>query len=259
MPVIAENDTITARDEMGQMSAIDGLLYAACFGTSMIMLDEGTYSVRFNDEGTGAELVVTPSASSGYSLLGILNKRLFCSTDTLHIGRLMLNTTYHVYAEYTESLDTNPAFIRVSFYDEAQDRSMFMMPLCVVTTTPGSPSVDLDVDKPNASQVLAHAGQGNDSNPHGSTISQAVVNVTGSLGIRGGAANGAVYTSYTTQSGEYEMALPSGQSPVFIEAYPESASAGQIAWRISSGKAYLSNSGSAGIAVSLRIETEPSP
>ena len=257
MPVIGYDDTITANDEMIQARIIDGLLYTACFGSTRMILHEGSYSVQFNSEGTGAELVISPTvSSSGYSLIGIINGRLFYSQKALRIGRLVPNITYYVYVEYDDYLESNPDIPKIEFYTEYQENSSFRIPLCIVSAIPGAPFVDTSVDKPNAAYIISHMSGVNNSNPHGNTVRQSNVNILGEMTLLNNSINGSINMTYTTQLGEYELELPENTVPLFVHAFPQSSSAGQIAWRIDSGKVYLSNSGESGITVNLRIEME---
>lgn len=255
MPVISKNDQITENDEMIQYGIIDSLLYLACFGSRKAIIEDGNYSIQFNEDGTGAYLLISKNGQSSHAIFGILNGRVFYSEQTLKIGRLVPNMTYYVYVEYNESLELNPMAIRTGFYVEEQENSPYSIPLCVITTTPGSPVIDLDVDKPNISSVLSGHIEDN-LNPHGETIIQKNMEITGSITVHGNALHECTYDTYTTKQEEYELVMPLGKTPVFIYAYPENGSAGQIAWRISDNKVYLSNSGSAGITVNLKIEME---
>lgn len=79
------------------------------------------------------------------------------------------------------------------------------------------------------------------------------------MDVSGYSVFGSAYGSYTTAAGETEYAPPNGTSPVFVTAYPESTTAGQIAWRISDGNVYFSNSGSSGVTVNFKVELRQNP
>ena len=254
IPVMAYGDQMSEEQEMIKMGIIDSLLYASCFGCMKAIFEEGTYSIQFTEGNTSAELVISPITSGGYSLMGLVNGRMFYSHEAIRAGQLMTNMTYYAYAEYTGFLEYDPSQIQIRLYTEPQANSSYKLPLCIVNTSTASPSINTDVDKPYAKNILAHIIDV--TNPHGKTLYQQNLNVTDSLTVQGNPVHGAIYGNYTTHSGEHEWTPPDGQVPVFASAYPESSSAGTISWRIASGKVYLSNSGVSGITVNFKIETE---
>ena len=77
IPVMDEGDILTEEQEWVQMSTIDNLLRAATFGCTKAYLEDGTYSIEWDDRHMECHLVIRPSKSGGYSLMGIINCRLF--------------------------------------------------------------------------------------------------------------------------------------------------------------------------------------
>ena len=255
IPVMAFGDQMSEEQEMIQMGIIDSLLYASCFGCRKAIFEEGSYSTRESQGGSGFDLVITPvDLSSGYSLMGMVNGRMFYSHEPVIVGPLLADKTYYIYAEYANGLESSPLDFQLGFYESEQAESVEILPLCIVSTVSDPPVIDLDVDKPYAKNILAHILD--TTNPHGRILHQQNLDVTNSLTVHGNPVHGAVYGSYTTQSGEYEWTPPAGKTPVFASAYPESASAGSVSWRISSGKVYFSSSGSTGVTVNFKVEIE---
>lgn len=260
---------MTEEQEMIKMGIIDSLLYASCFGCKNAIIEDGNYSIQFNDGMTGASLKITRiSESAQYSIMGLVNGRMFYSTETLTVNNFYSHETnqfepieigneYYAYAEYTDGLETNPSEFRVRLYDSEQAKSDQRLPLCIISTSTENPSVNLDVDKPHAKNILSHVID--TTNPHGETLRQKNLEITNSLSINGNSILGSIQSSYVTvQSGEYEWTPPEGKSPVFAHAYPESIDAGMITWRITPyGTIIFYNSGNPGITVNIKIELEP--
>ena len=254
IPVMGYGDQMTEEQEMAQMSVIDSLLYAACFGCGKAILEEGEYAVEFTPDRMACELVIRPLKQNGYSLMGIINFRMFYSDKELRIGRLQPNVRYYVYAEYDSGMETDPSAFKIRQYLDEQAASVLRLPLCtVVTSYPAV--VDTDVAKPYAKNIMAHTMD--TTNPHGRRMTQECLNVRSELTVNGAFVRGSIYRAYVTEGlTEVPVKAPGGLLPVFVQAYPESVDAGVIAWRIEGDTAYMTNSGEHGITVNVKMDVE---
>ena len=254
IPVMGYGDQMTEEQEMAQMGVIDSLLYAACFGCGKAILEEGEYAVEFTPDRMACELVIRPLKQNGYSLMGIINFRMFYTDKEIRVGRLQPNIRYYIYAEYDSGMETDPSAFKVQYYLDEQPPSVTRLPLCTVTTSYPA-VVDADVAKPYAKNIMAHTMD--TTNPHGRRLAQEFLNVRSELTVGGAQVLGGVYRSYTTAGAtEVPLKAPGGMRPVFVQAYPESVDAGAIAWRIDGDTAYMSNSGAQGVRVNVKMDVE---
>lgn len=249
IPVMAEGDQMTEQQEWVQMSTIDNLLFAATFGCGKAFLEEGRYSLKWNNNRTECRLVVAPMKAEGFSLMGLINYRMFFSRKEQEVGVLYSNAKYYVYVEYQEGLETDPECFALRAYTSGQKEDVNRMALCIVDTTDGT--IDTDVNKVYAKNILAHTTDS--TNPHGKALSQEELNVTGSLTVGGRPVLGVEYRDFLS-GGQQALTFSFDGEPVFAEIYAESPSAGTFCWKINGNTLSVSNSGDAGIPVHARIE-----
>lgn len=253
IPVMGEGDMLTEEQEWIQMSTIDNLLCAATFGCKSAFLEEGSYSIRWDKNRAECHLVISPFNEGGYSLLGIINSRMFKSMNNIEVGTLYKDCLYHVYIEYQNGLETDAECFSVRAYMDEQDESEYRMCLCRVDTHKDG-LVDTNVDKIYAKNLLAHTMD--TTNPHGKIQTQEEMKVVNSLTVRGNSVNGAKYVTATTAGNGGSVAVTFSVEPCFLTVYPEELGAGEIAWSIMGTVATISNSGKGGIKLNIRADVK---
>ena len=253
IPVMGEGDMLTEEQEWVQMSTIDNLLRAATFGCTKAFLEEGDYSIRWNKTHMECHLVISPSKQDGYSLMGIINCRLFMSMEDVTVGTLYGDGMYYVYVEYDNGLETDAGCFSVKAYPTRQTEDARRMALCVVDTH-GEGTVDTDVDKVYAKNVLAHTMDS--TNPHGRCQTQEEMRVTDSLTVKGCDVTGAMYATTATAGEGSAVEIAFAQPPAFVTVYPEQLGAGEIAWTISGNMVRIVNSGRAGIRLNIKADAK---
>lgn len=253
IPVMGEGDMLTEEQEWIQMSTIDNLLCAAMFGCKSAFLEEGAYSLRWDKNHVECHLAISPSKEGGYSLLGIINSRMFKSMKDIEVGTLYGNGAYHVYVEYQNGLETDAECFSVRAYIDKQEESDHKMYLCHVDTH-GEGLVNTNVDKIYAKNLLAHTMDA--TNPHGRVQTQDEMKIVTSLTVRGSNVNGIKYVTATTAGNGGSVVVQFDREPYFLTVYPEELGVGEIAWSISGMIATISNSGKSGIKLNIRADVK---
>ena len=248
---MGEGDMLTEEQEWVQMSTIDNLLFAATFGCRKAYLEEGSYRIDWNKNHRECHLVISPAEKNGYSLMGIINSRLFYSMTDVTVGTLYRDAVYHVYIEYENGLETDAQCFSVKAYLDMQKGSNRRMYLCAVDTH-GEGNVATDVDKVYAKNILSHTMDS--TNPHGRIQTQDVMNVTNSLSVHGNPVNGASYASARSAGNGNSVDVEFESEPCFLTIYPEEQGAGEISWKIDGKKAVIRNSGGKGITLNIRAD-----
>jgi len=284
IPVMGAGDLLTEEQEVEQMGILDSLLYALSYGCKTLIVEEGNYSIvdgrltispailvdgserieEQSNSGSGssasesAEQISEDSANS-YSLMGIVNGRMFASQRTIVVDRLLYaDTKYYVYVEYNDALNFNPSEFSVSVYNMRQGTSDARMLICTVEGTSNGSSVSwqIDTDLPEkvySSNIVSHTADS--TNPHGALLVQSNLQVSNEITLKGNSVAGAIYGSYVTNGsdGVTEQIETSG-TVAFVACYPEDASAGTIAWSISGNSVTFTNSGATGITVNYKVD-----
>ena len=249
IPVMGAGDRMTESQNMKQWSIVDNLLYTATFGCQKCFLEQGKYSLQFSSSGRSCNLVIQPVGNDGFSLMGMLNYRLFYSKDRLVIGTMFADMQYYVYVEYEESMETNPFAYQINFYNYQKQVNKYRMLLCIVRTTK-DPVIDLDVNKVYSKNILAHTMD--ITNPHGKNLYQDNLFVDNKLMLNEKQIYPYFYDSfYTSQNYLYPV---TDKNVVFVTAYPEDVSAGIISWKIVKGGIVFNNTGENGIKVNIKVE-----
>jgi hypothetical protein len=246
-------DILTEEQEWSQMSVIDNLLYAANFGCTNAFMEEGNYSLEWNGAHSECFLRIKPLFANGFSLLGIINGRLFASQKDVTVHTLYSNAIYYVYIEYGDGLENDSTMFNVRAYLEKQKESETRMMLCIVDTYNGM--INIDVNKTYAKNLLAHTMD--HTNPHGVVQYQDTMKIVNELNVRGHAVNGCLYLKVVSTGLESPAIVSIEEGvPLFVTAYSESLDAGQIAWKIDGNNVMIWNSGVPGISINLKVDVK---
>lgn len=249
IPYMGAGDRMTEQENAQQWTILDNLLYASTFGVDKCFLQDGAYQLQYKKK--YCTLKIKPFYEDGFSLLGVINKRLFYSKNQQKVQPLLYDHRYYIYLQASQYINTNPQAFFINAYTVKQELTAYNLLLCVVETTTPS-QIITDVNKVYAKNLLSHTKD--TTNPHGKQMHQYNLNVVNNLTLRGENINPAIYTSYVTTDKEYVLPFPEGKQVLFVSAYPESIKAGYIAWRIENKNIILSNAGQSGIKVNLKLD-----
>jgi hypothetical protein len=110
-------------------------------------------------------LTIEPLEENGFALMGIINYRMFYSKNILSTGKLYKYTTYYIYAEYRNEMETNPEYFNLKYYTEKQENTLNNILLCVIYIDDDNIEINQDVNKVYAKNILSHTKD--TTNPHG--------------------------------------------------------------------------------------------
>lgn len=243
IPVLGYGDVITEEEEMRQMTIIDNLLYASTFGASKCILEEGKYSVK--KSGTNYVLEISPTED--YSLLGIVNYRLFLSKETIKSFEMMPGNVWYVYIEYTQYLEEESDKFRLitSLFEKEGDE--YLLAAEIDLTDENNIKINTDTNKVYAKNILAHTAD--NTNPHGKKLMQE------ELYLQKHRVYTPIYgkmTAFINQENKY--ICPDNFVPVFVHIYPENPDMGTIAWKIYENNILIFVSGLTSGIVNIKIE-----
>ena len=248
IPVMGMGDLLSEEQEMIQMGILDSLLYALSYGSRCLLVEEGNYSI------SESKLNIAPVSSGGYSLLGIVNGRMFGSNETIVVDRTLYSgNVYYAYVEYSSGLNSDIGEFTVSIYDDERPESELRLPLCVIDGTDGW-AIDIDVaGKNRASSITTHIADS--TNPHGVLLTQNELQIVDKAAVKSARVSGSIYGTYTTEGATpVTVQVSTSGSVAFATCYPEDASAGTIAWTISGNSISFTNSGATGVTVHYKAD-----
>lgn len=262
IPVMAEGDMMTEEQEAAQMGAVDRLLYAALWGCVNTCLVEGVYALEWDEGRTECRLTVSPAEEGGYALMGVMDRRMWYARGTRTAGVYAPGETWHVYVEAAEGLDTDPEAWTLESYETAQAVGPGRMPLCVVDLT-GAGAIVTDVPgKAHAGSWTGHVASSSD--PHGSVLEQTDLAVSGRLTVGGSRVmpSEVLEDQVSAGAGSAIVVDCGTREPGWVDVAPADVSAGTVAWTVESSVSggetswsiRLVNSGSAGVALHVRVE-----
>ena len=211
IPVMGVGDLLTEEQEVEQMGILDGLLYALSYGCRTLMVEEGNYSIsngrltitpailvdgteRIEEQSTSdsssssSAEQITANAENSYSLMGIVNGRMFASRRTIVVDRMLYpNTTYYAYVEYNDALNFNPSEFSVGIYSMEQGVSDSRILICTIEGVENGSSTtwQINTDLPEkvySSNIVAHTADS--TNPHGATLVQSNLQVSNALSVK---------------------------------------------------------------------------
>lgn len=247
IPFPKDGDIINEEQEALKMSIIDNLLYAATFGANKCLIEEGSY--HYNNETKC--LVIKPLDE--FSLLGIINYRLFMSDKEISIPIVYNDAINYVYIKYNDILERNVEGFSVEVEPMVLYDSNSTFLLCQVDTRNNQVKIITDVNgKTLAKNVLAHTKD--TTNPHGSILHQDTLNVK-NLNVQGNKIYTSIYDDIISQGKTgVDYNVPSNFIPIFVNAYGDSLSVGNISWEIKNNNIIIYNSGDFGKTIHLKIE-----
>lgn len=181
IPYVSKGEFFEADSEERKYTIIDNMLFAATFGVSKSLFEDGNYKLEKQDDGLYS-LKIVPY--EGFSVLGILNYCLFCSKKTEVIRDLRVGKFYYVYAVYNNNLavDSNGFSLIVSDFAYLNDSPLTLL-LCTVNLTGIEPIVDENPEgKDYSKNINLHLHD--NTNPHGRELYQDKIH-TESISVNG--------------------------------------------------------------------------
>ena len=251
IPYMGYGDMMTQQSNQRQMSIIDNLLYAATFGASKCIIQDGKYSLQ--KDGEFYRLKVSP-LNGNHSLVGILNYRLFDVKGNIVSQVLLKGYYYYVYICYTTMLETNPEAIMVqcSRYNKPLDNTK--LKICQVDLTGEQPKIITDVDKVLAKNILAHTQDR--TNPHGKELIQEEIKVLNKLTLDDEKIYPVVYQKLKTNGLSGVTWFKEGYRPVFVTVYGEQF-IGHVYWKINEDNTVtIYNTGQIDKNMNVRIQIQ---
>lgn len=252
LPSMGFGDVLTQEQQWIKDSIMDNLLYAATFGCDKCFLEQGNYYIQQHQNDCFCYLIIQPTDKDTFSLMGILNYRMFFSKERLVVGKLCYDSRYYVYVQFDEQMQTDPSCFRIVYDERKRQINEYNMLLCVVQTYKNNLKVYTDVNKVFAKNILAHTKDY--TNPHGEKLLQKDLYVFNELKVKGNEITGSIYDSFITQSDQYVYNIPEKKNVIFVTAYPESIKAGNISWKIEGDKIIFDNSGESGVKVNIKLD-----
>ena len=181
IPYRSKNEDEDIEENINIIKIIDSLLYAGTCGVTKALFEDGDYDIFSNGDGTFT-LIIQPYGN--YSLLGILNNRLFYSTETLVFDNIVLNKNYFLYVGTTIAMDTDPTKFSKILSSSKKNESKSSILLATITFKDNKPIIDEDPDdKIYSKDILAHSHD--ISNPHGRKLHQDKLFIADNLFVRG--------------------------------------------------------------------------
>lgn len=255
IPVMGQGDVMTEQQNWKQMSIIDNLLYAATFGCSQCFLQEGIYQIDSTLGNVICNLLIHPYDENGFSLMGILNYRMFYSKKEYRIGPLYYGLRYYIYIEYDYIMQTNPQGFSIKSYTQRQDVNEYRMLLCILDLDYNNVKIDTDVNKVYSKNILAHVKD--NTNPHGEILHQDNIEIFNKLTLNNYPVYSSLYTYYITNNqGQSFLTIPDeNMQVVFATVYPESLQIGNVSWKIVDNIIYFSNQlHKQGVKVNVKLD-----
>lgn len=253
IPYMAHGDMLTEQSERTQMTIIDNLLYAATFGASKCIIEDGKYSLQKMQNADLYRVVVSPYYDR-YSAIGILNYRLYLKQGKYYSPYFKKGSYYYVYISYSSKLQINPESFQVQIkLSQVDDDNDIYIKICEVDFTGQTPILIEDVNKVLAKNVLAHTQDF--TNPHGQILVQKELNVTNELKIKQNIVYPTIYEKIKSGGVEGVVWQKQGCVPIFVTIYGEQ-NLGQIVWKIENEKLIIKNNGQKDINMNIKVQVQ---
>lgn len=251
IPYISNMEMMEAGEEEKAAKIIDNMLYAATFGIDKAVFEDGNYRLSLEDDGLYT-LSIIPY--NGYSFLGIVNYCLFSSKDVKYIRNLRSGKKYFIYVFYQDDLSTNPEnfYLKSSIY-KLSDSSSLSIHVATIDLTGIEPKIDEEpYAKKYTSNIVAHIKD--NTNPHGRSVYQDILNVTESLFVDGSKVNSYVFQEIDFEQSKKTTEL-SFEKNISYVSYMNMSEPQKIWFEISGNKLKINSEGKKG-KIKLKVEFE---
>ena len=254
LPYMQTGDYLSGNEEERRARIIDNLLYVATFGASKAIIQDADCQLESAESGYTA----TFRLNGGYAVTGIVNFRLAEAGESQSFS-LSQGSAYYFYLEPRTGFDVDPSRCVIRMYTEEKAGSTYLL-VGTVDYTGETPAWS-DDGKQYLRNLTAHAAM--DSDPHGTTLTQTRMDVTGTLRVSGEAMHPAVYVTVTPDSsGSTDVAatdISSGGdfTPLFVSAMASDRSLLPIAVTINADGSLTLEHGTgfaSGAVITLKVE-----
>jgi len=170
IPYLRNGVTMSEKEEETRARIIENQLFAGSCGVATALFEDGSYSVFDNGDDT---FCVTINPIDVYSVMGIVNHRLFRSNDVVVFDGLEKNEIYYLYAAYQSELNVDPSkFRRVAtrYKKELEKNSGYVL-LATVDLSGDKSTIDKNPEgKLYSRDSVLHTTD--ITNPHGTILHQ---------------------------------------------------------------------------------------
>ena len=254
IPYMGYGDMLTEEGEKLQLTIIDNLLYAATFGASKCIIEDGKYQLQKDSQNKDFYRLKISPYDGKYSALGILNYRLYLSDEDIYSEYMLKGEYYYVFLEYNTDMEIDPQAFNIRVSIEDLEEYDVRLKICEIDLTGQQPILIEDVNKVLAKNILAHTQD--TTNPHGQRLTQKNISVVNELKIDNQIIYPVIYDSVLSQGTEGVVWFRDGYKPKYVTVYSEQFGAGQIIWYIQDNSVVIKNSGNSDIKLNLRIEVQ---
>ena len=207
-----------------------------------LFIDDGDYDIYYNGDGT---YTLSISKAESYSMIGVLNRRLFFSTEDVFITDLRKGKKYYFYICYQDSMNLNPMSFRKVLSTTIKAESNYCLLMAIIDLTGEKPIIIEDPDdKIYTKNIIAHA---NDfSNPHGRKLYQDKLFVNDALYVNGHQIFETVYKEIVLNGVDgLEIEFEDNKVVKFVSSCSTSVNTGNIWFNIDGNKLIVFNNGDA--------------
>ena len=253
IPFMSKGETVDAVMEERAARIIDCALFVANHGLSKGLFDDGKYVLRKDDE-KSYSLLVYPLPN--YSVLGILNYRLFYAKEMIEFKDMRIGHKYYIYASYRLEIDVDPTkFIRNVSMEKKPVNNDNHVYLAEVDLTGAEPVVNENPDnKMYLDEVLAHTKK--NENPHGENLIQNTLQINDELTVKESIIYKTIYVTNIFSGAGYATEMKFESRPIFANVMPMEDNAGHIWIKIEGNSVFIYNNGIGGIPFKAEIKLE---
>lgn len=243
-------DYVTESEERRRAAIIDNLLFVATYGASKAIIEDASYAL---DDADAERCRLTLSSYGGeYVFMAIVNFRLAYRLKPVELT-LEKGFVHYVYVVCVSGMDTDPALCRVIASTTPYSDVNHLL-VAKVDYTGSVATLDVDTDKQYLTNLAAHSMDC--TNPHGTSLVQDTLAVTGKLLLRGTEMMSCVLHEISSSPGSTPAVVRlEGMTPKFVTPMIDDPEIGAVACRINTdGTISVTNSGVAGKPIILKIE-----
>lgn len=254
IPYMGFGDIMTEQDNKNQMEVIDRLLYINNLRAYNCILKEGNYNYVIDENNNDFSLIISNQQeissesqlsssienNHSFSLMGILNKKLFYNTNEITISGLSFNTKYYF---YIESSETEEFGFNIVYYTEEElknelnietsisqndllklSSNNIRMPICIITSDNEDIDINIDIEEKYYNK---------DINIHHK------------------------YISFLSSESDYEYSFPANKKIIFATVYAEEENM-DISWHIDNEnkKIIFKTIGNDDVKINVKLDLE---
>lgn len=251
LPFMRTNDYLTEAEEERRAKIIDHLLYVATYGASKAIIEDGEYELIEDATSAGSYTLSITSSGTSFVIMAIVNFRLAYRQESITV-QLQSEKMNYVYLFAVDDMDVDPARCQIVL-SETPINDIRHLLLATVDCTGSLPLLDIDTDKQYLTNLAAHSMDS--TNPHGTTLSQAILRVLNTFSIKDHEVHPYVYYEIPSSTGTTPTNVQiEGLTPLFVTAMVDDVTTGTVACQINEKTISVTNSGATGKKIILKVE-----